>query len=189
MPPPPSSSSSSSSSSTSLPPSSSSQIFRKLESFRQPPDVPLETHERRFNRIAAPLLQNPRHQPTLMAIYMRTLASRDLRHSLAARAAACEIAPPTLTALQAEARALARKHTSIDAFSELYTMRQGPTISAAAHAAEIEKKLALLEMPLDDDLLQDLYRRSLRPEVAARLHSFQYRSYADLKSDAVRICP
>lgn len=149
----------------------------------------LDDHERRFNRIAQPLASRGQYQTHLITLYIKSLQNRDLRHSLQSRVAASEIVPPTLGSLQLEAHALLRKFASIDAFHELYALRQAPHTPIAQHNYEIEKRLALLEMPMDDDLLQDLYRKSLRPDVAARLANHFFPSYLELRNAALRICP
>lgn len=171
------------------------QILQRLDQMHQSAQTPIEDHERRFNRTAQPIIQAPQYQAYLIQIYIKTLHSKDLRRALRNRSRLEEDGgqPPqpqlTLGHIQKECRYLNRKFNSIDAFKELYTLKQDYNTPIANHNYEIEKRLALLEVPMEDDLLQDLYRKSLRPDVRDRLARYTFPTYVELRNAAIQISP
>lgn len=165
------------------------QILQKLDQIHQS-TASLEDHERRFNRHAQPILQHPQYQAHLIQAFIKTLSNKDLRRSLRNRYKAMVEENEgflTLITIQQEARFLNRKFNSVDAFRELYALRQDPHTPITVHNYEIERRLALLEVPMEDDLLQDLYRKSIRPDLAARLAQYSFNSYVDLRNAAIRL--
>lgn len=165
------------------------QVLQRLDQIHQSSQTPLEDHERRFNRHAQPILQHPQYQSHLIQYYIKNLYSKDLRRSLRNRYKVMEEDgfTPTLLHIQQEARFLNRKFISIDAFRELYTLKQDAATPIQTHTYEIERRLALLEVPMEDDLLQDLYRKSLRPDITARLSKYSFNSYTDLRNAALGV--
>lgn len=169
----------------SLSPQHITQIFQRLDQMHQSSRTPIEEHERQFNRVASPLYQYPQYQAQLIQLYIKSLANNELKRPLLNRLPMMT----TLANVQNETRQLLRKFASIDAFRELYLLKQSPNTPIAQHNYQIEKRLALLEVPMEDDLLQDLYRKSLRKDVRARLANVQFRCFADLKRAATQISP
>lgn len=165
------------------------QILQKLDQINQSSSS-LEDHERRFNRHAQPIIQHPQYQGHLIQAYIKTLSNKDLRRSLRNRYKVMVEENEgflTLIFIQQEARFLNRKFKSVDAFKELYALRQDFRTPIAAHNYEIERRLALLEVPMEDDLLQDLYRKSLRPDLAAQLANYSFNSYLELRNSAIKL--
>ncbi|KAF5103045.1 hypothetical protein D0Z00_000023 [Geotrichum galactomycetum] len=154
----------------------------------------LPYHQEYFNSIARPILAIPQLQPDLQRLYIQSLNSPDLRIAL-------EQGLPyysSLADLQSEAIRLARKFISIDAYKKLYTLRQprgrpsgggdGGGDSIRMLNAEIDELLGLLEEPMADDLLQDLYRKALRPEVARAIGHVEFESFNHLRHAVLQIC-
>lgn len=144
-------------------------------------NTPIAQFEHAFNSVAQPLLQIPQYQPELQRLYVNSINS-DLRNAVHGRPF------NSLYELQHEIRMLDRKFASIDAYRTLYTLRQGNS-PIAHHNYRIDSLLALLEVPMADDLLQDMYRKSLRPDVQAALPGRDYPTFADLRRAVARICP
>ncbi|KAF5115354.1 hypothetical protein DV495_001798 [Geotrichum candidum] len=166
-------------------------ILYQLSQLHQAPNVMLPYHQEYFNSIARPILSIPQLQPDLQRLYIQSLNSSDLRMAL-------EQGLPYYTSLadlQSESIRLARKFISIDAYKKLYTLRQRSSRgrpsggdSIRALNAEIDELLGLLEEPMADDLLQDLYRKALRPEVARAIGHLEFESFNHLRHAVLQIC-
>lgn len=153
-------------------------IVHQLQRLRQG-YTPIEQHEHTFNMIAHPLLRVPQYAPTLIRFYIDSL-NDDLRRAVQDQLF------DSLLAVQQAARTLARKFQSMDAFNTLYTLRQGNrSIHELNH--EMDVLLRLLEVPMADDLLQDLYRKSIRRDVLQALGDQEFASFNDLRRAVARI--
>lgn len=167
-------------------------ILYQLSQLRQDKHTQLSYHQEHFNSIARPVMAIPQLQPDLQRLYFQSLYWQDLRIAL-------EPGLPYYTSLvdlQSEAIRLARKFISIDAYKKLYTLRQqssrGQGYSTADSIrmlnAEIDELLGLLEEPMADDLLQDLYRKALRPEVAREIRNIEFASFNHLRHAVLQLC-
>lgn len=139
-------------------------------------------HEYIFNSIAQPLLNIPQYHAELQRLYVQSL-NDDLKRAVQNRSFA------SIAELQQEIRVLAYKFASIDAYNTLYTLQQGNK-PIAQHNSEIDLLLGQLEVPMGDDLLQDMYRNSLRQDVRMRLgENREFASFEELRRAVAMICP
>lgn len=155
-------------------------IAQQLQNLFQGP-TPIDRHEHHFNMIAQPLLQIPQYQPELQRLYVHSL-NDDLKRALQG------LSFHSLYELQHETRMLSRKFVSMDAYNTLYTLRQGHK-PIAQHNYEIDSLLALLEVPMADDLLQDMYRKSIRSDARRAIGNREFASFNDLRRAVAMICP
>ena len=146
--------------------------------------TPIAQHEQSFNYIAQPLLQNPQYQAELQRLYINSL-NDDLK---AAAMSSHATRGGHLLDLQREIQILAHKFASIDAYNALYTIKQSQFTSIAQHNEQIDSLLRLLEVPMGDDLLQDMYRKSLRPDVQMMLANREFASFYDMRMAVAMIC-
>lgn len=149
-----------------------SNVAHHLAQLRQG-STPILQYEHSWNSVAQPVLHMPQHQQELQRLYAQSL-NRDLRAAIDGRQF------KDIFALQQEIRMLARKFASIDAYNTLYTLKQGDR-PIAHHNYQIDSLLNLLEVPIPDDLLQLMYKGSLRPDVLAALQGRDFPSFAELR--------
>lgn len=150
-----------------------SQTLHQLAQLHQ--QTPINQHEHIFNSIAQPLLQYPQYQTELSRLYMNSL-NQDLKSALHE----FNYQNLHLHQVQYQIRALARKFDSIDAYAALYSLKQSGSI--IQHNQQIDSLLALLEEPMADDLLQDMYRKSLNQQVQRQLRKREFKTFHDLRA-------